>query len=91
LTNSYHNNNNNNNNKVKSKPLELFELVGKTPVNIARNIRGADTVTRARRYVTKNVPMHLKNKEIINNVHRAVKTKNVPGPVQFCCCMKTWL
>jgi hypothetical protein len=30
LTNVYpNNNNNNNNNKVKSKPLELFELAGK--------------------------------------------------------------
>jgi hypothetical protein len=32
LTNVYPNNNNNNkNNKVKSKPLELYELAGKNP------------------------------------------------------------
>jgi hypothetical protein len=29
FTNGYPNNNNNNNNKVKSKPLELFEVAGK--------------------------------------------------------------
>jgi hypothetical protein len=29
LTNGYPNKNKNNNNKVKSKPLELFELAGK--------------------------------------------------------------
>jgi hypothetical protein len=29
LTNFYRNDNNNNNNKVKSKPLELYELAGK--------------------------------------------------------------
>jgi hypothetical protein len=33
LTNGYPNNNNNNNNKVKSKPLELFELAGKNGVD----------------------------------------------------------
>jgi hypothetical protein len=31
LTNVYPNNNNNKNNKVKSKPLELYELAGKNP------------------------------------------------------------
>jgi hypothetical protein len=37
LTNGYpnkNNNNNNNNNKVKSKPLELFELAGKNLVAV---------------------------------------------------------
>jgi hypothetical protein len=43
LTNGYPNknnnnkNNNNNNNKVKSKPLELFELAGKKFIEASRN------------------------------------------------------
>jgi hypothetical protein len=42
LTNGYpnnNNNNNNNNNKVKSKPLELFELTGK------KKLEGGASVT----------------------------------------------
>jgi hypothetical protein len=34
LTNGYPNKNNNNNNKVKSKPLELYELAGKNCINM---------------------------------------------------------
>jgi hypothetical protein len=33
LTKLYPNNKNNNNNKVKSKPLELYELAGKLPAS----------------------------------------------------------
>jgi hypothetical protein len=41
LTNGYPNNknNNNNNNKVKSKPLELFELAGKNIFQSANAVR----------------------------------------------------
>jgi hypothetical protein len=45
LTNGYpnnNNNNNNNNNKVKSKPLELFELTGK---KIGLHIVGIEPTT----------------------------------------------
>jgi hypothetical protein len=42
LTNGYPNNNNNNN-KVKSKPLELFELAGKKQKTLGKGFRTGGT------------------------------------------------
>jgi hypothetical protein len=58
LTNGYpnKNNNNNNNNKVKSKPLELFELAGKKELELYENISCLDTVQRPQQRTASALP-----------------------------------